>query len=273
MHPSERPRSADTPDETSSRHDSASNGERHKAATAAAIESQAVERNRLLRVIPPEEYAWLQPHLMTVRIEHGQILAEPDEPFRYVYFPETMVVSQVNRMEDGSVVEVGTIGNEGMVGISLFLDADALPSRTLVQVAGEGKRMPAEVFGDGAQARPQFQRLLRRYTHAYLTQVAQTAACNRMHSLDERCARWLLMTHDRVGRAEQFVLTHEFLAFMLGVRRAGVTIAAGALQQAGIIRYSRGKITVLDRAALESASCECYGIVREHFERLLGRPG
>ena len=233
-----------------------------------ATAAQAAEQNRLLRVLPLEEYAWLQRRLELVMLETKQVLAEPNEPIQFVYFPETSVVSMVNRMADGGGVEVGTIGNEGMVGLTVFLGVDALPSATLTQIRGEAKRIPAEVFADGTQEHHALKRLLQRYTHAFLTQVAQTASCNRVHSIEERCARWLLMVHDRVERVE-FKLTHEFLSFMLGVRRAGVTVAAGMLQEAGLIRYSRGHITILDRAGLEAVSCECYGIVRAEFERLL----
>jgi CRP-like cAMP-binding protein len=234
-------------------------------------DAQRAELNRLLQVLPAAEYEWLQPHLKPVVLNVRDVLAEPGEPFSHVYFIETGVVSVVNRM-DGATVEVGTIGNEGMAGLSVFLDSGAVASQTFVQVAGHGKRVAADVFVTGADERPGLRRILNRYTQAFLTQVSQTASCNRVHELQERCARWLLMTHDRVGGADTFMLTHEFLSFMLGVRRAGVTVAAGVLQKAGLIRYTRGKITVLDRDGLEEASCECYGVVRGHFDRLLGTP-
>jgi CRP-like cAMP-binding protein len=236
---------------------------------AAAPTGQAAERNRVLLALPPDEYAWVSARLEPVEIAQGEVLAEAQEPFRHVYFPETAVCSVVNVLEDGGVVEIGTVGREGMVGLSAFLDAGASPSRTIGQIPGSAQRAPATLFADGADQRPVLRRVLRRYTHVFLTQVAQTAACNRAHVLEQRCARWLLMTHDRAGR-DTFPLTHEFLAFMLGVRRAGVTEALGALQQAGLIRYSRGVITVVDRPALERAACECYRVVRSHFERLFG---
>ena len=239
------------------------------AAAHTAAEQQLAERNRLLRVLPPEEYAWLLPQLTTVPLKTKDVLAGANEPFRHVYFIESGVVSVVNHVE-GGMVEVGTVGNEGMAGLSVFLDSGAIPSETFVQVAGEAKRASAQLFADGAGDRTALRRILHRYTQAFLTQVAQTASCNRAHLVEERCARWLLMTHDRVGGADTFALTHEFLAAMLGVRRAGVTVAAGVLQKAGLIRYSRGKITVIDRKGLEAASCECYAIVRTHFDRLLG---
>lgn len=230
---------------------------------------QSSARNHLLRGIPREEYAWLGPILESVVLRRGEVLAEPEEPFRHVYFPDTCVASQINRLEDGGAVEVGTIGREGMVGLSVFLDAEAVPSQVLIQIPGVARRVRATTFAEGIAGRPALQRLLRRYTHAFLTQVAQTAACNRAHPLEERCARWLLMTHDRVGE-DNFQLTHEFLSIMLGVRRAGVTVAAGGLQRSGLIQYRRGVITVLDREGLEAAACECYAIVRSHFARVLG---
>ena len=232
-------------------------------------ETQRAERNKLLRALPPEDYQWLSSNLKTVALEFKEVLAGENEPFRHVYFPETSVVSLVNRV-GGGMVEVGTVGNEGLAGLSVFLDSGAMPSQTFAQIPGQAKRVAAATFAAGADERPGLRKMLNRYTHAFMTQVAQTAACNRAHELQERCARWLLMTHDRAVGADTFSLTHEFLSFMLGVRRAGVTVAAGTLQKAGLIRYSRGKVTVLDREGLEAASCECYGIVRAHFDRLLG---
>ena len=233
-------------------------------------ETPAVQ-NRLLATLAAfahADAAWLSPQLESVTLELGQVLAAATEPFDHVYFPETAVVSIINHMSDGGAVEVGTIGNEGMVGIASFLEADPGQNETVVQIPGTARRAPASAVADGAHGHPTLRRLLNRYTQTYLTQVAQTAACNRLHGIEERCARWLLMTHDRVGRAETFPLTQEYLAIMLGVRRAGVTLAAGSLRDAGLIRYSRGAVHVIDREGLEAASCECYGIVRRHFDRL-----
>lgn len=196
------------------------------------------------------------------------MIAEPDQAPAYVYFPESCVASMVNPTDEGAV-EVGTIGSEGMVGLSIFLDAEAVPSRMIWQVPGQALRIPVPEFLRLIGSLPELTRLLRRYTHAFFVQVAQTAACNRMHEIDRRCARWLLMTHDRVAGADTFVLTQEFLAFMLGVRRAGVSEAATALQKRGLISYARGKVNVIDRAGLEAASCECYEIVRSHHARAL----
>jgi CRP-like cAMP-binding protein len=255
------PRPATPPGDGDSAGDTShpSDGEgRHRFATA----------NRLLAALPPEDAAWLAPRLERVVLEVGHVLAAPGEPFAHVYFPETAIASVVNRMADGAGVEVGTIGNEGMVGVAAYLDAEASEAETFIQLPGPALRVPAAVITEAA-ARPGVRRLFNRYTQAFLTQVAQGAACNRLHHLEARCARWLLMTHDRVGGADGFPLKQEFLALMLGVRRTGVTLAAGALQDAGLIRYRRGGIRVLDRAGLEAASCECYGIVRRTFDRLL----
>jgi CRP-like cAMP-binding protein len=229
---------------------------------------EEAERNDLLRSLPPEDYARIHPHLKRVHLNVRDVLAEPGEVFRYVYFIESGVASIVNHVSGGTV-EVGTVGNEGIAGLSVFLDGGADASRTIIQVQGEAKRIPAEVFTQIADESPALRRILHRYTQAFITQVAQTAACNRNHKLEERCARWLLMTHDRVDGSDTFALTHQFLAYMLGVRRSGVTIAAGTLQKAGLIRYTRGQITITDRKGLEEASCECYAVVREHFDRLL----
>jgi CRP-like cAMP-binding protein len=242
------------------------------ASDLALTAAQPFERNWILRALPRDEYAWLAQRLEPVKLELGTVLTERDATVEHVYFPETLIGSVISRMQDGSAVEVGTVGHEGMIGLSAFLDADATVNQTVVQLAGSARRMPASAFADGGRELPVFQRLLHRYTHAYLAQVSQTAACNRMHDVPQRCARWILMTHDRVGDADSFSLTHEFLSFMLGVRRAGVTEAEGALQRAGAIRYSRGVVSVVDRAKLEAASCECYDVIRSHFSRMLLQP-
>lgn len=227
-------------------------------------------RNRLLRALPLTEYEQVQRHLDPVRLEQRQLLFEAEEPIRHVYFPETTVVSLVSKLEDGGVVEVGTAGFEGMAGLPLFLGDHSSPIRAFAQVPGAAMRMDAPTFARLAREAGVFHRLLLRYTQAFLTQVSQTAACNAAHLVPQRCARWLLMTHDRVNDST-LTLTHEFLAFMLGVRRAGVTVAMRTLQEAGLIRYGRGWVEVVDRAGLEAASCECYAVVRAHTERLLPR--
>lgn len=237
----------------------------------AQIES-ASERNSLLRCLEPDDHAWIAPHLKTMHLRAGDVLAVEDEAFTHVYFPQSAVLSVTNSVSGGTV-EVGTIGNEGMAGISAILDGDGFPSRTFAQLPGEVKRMSAATFAAGFDERLALRKLVLRYTKAYLVQVAQTAACNRAHDIKSRCARWLLMTQDRVDGAPTFELTHQFLAFMLGVRRAGVTVAAGILKDAGLIRYARGSITVLDREGLEAASCECYSVARTYMQRAVGKPG
>ena len=225
--------------------------------------------NRLLGALPDEDRAWLAPQLTRVTLAIGDVLAEPGEVWAHVYFPETCILSVISRMADGGAVEVGTVGNEGMVDLAVLLDAEASPNQTLCQMPGAACRLPAAALSEAVAVRPAVRRLLHRYAQAYLTQVAQGAACNRLHGIEQRCARWLLMTHDRVGGADTFPLKQEFLGIMLGVRRAGVSVAAGALQDAGLIRYRRGSIRVLDREGLEAATCECYGVIRGQFDRLL----
>jgi CRP-like cAMP-binding protein len=191
---------------------------------------------------------------------------EPNERIETVYFPTTGIISMISAMENGSV-EVGTVGREGMAGLPVMLHTDSMPTRAFVQVKGEAMAMPTERFREAMQASPAFARLLYRYAQALFDQVAQSVACNRLHVLEERCARWILMTADRVGDTN-IHLKQQFLAEMLGVHRPAVTLAARALQRAGLIRYTRGVIDVLDRAGLEAASCECYAVVRGSFERL-----
>ena len=226
--------------------------------------------NGLLDALPAAELEALAPHLERVELAQREGLFEPDLPIPYVYFPETAVISLTNILRDGGTVEIGTTGREGMVGLPVFLGADVGTVRAFAQIPGTAVRMESGAFTRLAGALTAFHGLLLRYTHAFLTQVAQTAACNGAHLVEQRCARWLLMTHDRV-EGDEFPLTHEFLAFMLGVRRAGVTLAMGGLQDARLVSYVRGRVTVADRAGLERASCECYGVVRAQYERLLRR--
>jgi len=227
-------------------------------------------RNGLLSALPAEDLARLRPQLELVRLQQRELLYQPEAPIRHVYFPETAVVSLVSTLGDGATIEVGTAGCEGMAGLPLFLADDTSSVQAFVQIPGVAGRIDAEAFTSLAAAPGALHRTLLRYTQAFLTQVAQTAACNGAHLVEERCARWLLMTHDRVD-GDEFPLTHEFLAFMLGVRRAGVTMAMRALQDRRLVRYTRGRVTIADRAGLEGASCECYHVVRAHFERLLTR--
>ena len=226
--------------------------------------------NRLLDALPARERKRLFRQFEVVETDMKQRLMDPGAPIPFVYFPLTAVISLLTTMEDGVGVEIATVGNEGMVGVQVFLGANRLNPRDLVQdqVPGTALRISARDFmeesRDGKPLRP----IVERYVQAYLRQVSQQVACNGLHSVQERCARWILLTHDRVG-ADEFPLTQEFLSQMLGVRRASVTVAAGALQTAGFIRFRRGRITILDRQGLERSSCECYEIIRQEFDRLL----
>lgn len=226
-------------------------------------------KNRLLAALPLEEYSRLLPNLETVPLEFKQVLYEPNQLIDYVYFPNHGVISVLNIMEDGQAVEVATVGNEGMIGLPVFLGADKSLQQAFAQIPGDAMRMRVDVFKDKVTPGSSLHHLLQRYTQVLFNQVAQSAACNRLHSIEERCSRWLLMTQDRVGK-DQFPLTQEFLSQMLGVRRASVTVVSGILQKAGLIQYTRGKITILDRVGLEAASCECYSIIKAEYDHLLG---
>lgn len=240
------------------------------AAAATTVAGQPARHNRLLRALSPDVLARLQPHMERVHVPLLEVLCEPRVPFTHVYFPETGVISIVNRLSDGSEVEVGTIGNEGMAGLSAVLDSESIPSVTLMEIPGEVLRVPVDVVVALAEERPEVRRMLHRYAQAFMIQIAQTASCNRSHEIYERCARWMCMAHDRMGGASHFLLTQHVLAQMLGVRRAGVSVAASMLQRAGFIRYSRGRVTILDLPGLEGASCECHAVVKGEFDRLLG---
>lgn len=224
--------------------------------------------NRLLAALPRDEYERLLPHLETVPLAFKQVLYESREFIDQVYFPITGVISLLTILEDGIVGEVGLIGNEGIVGLSVFLGSDTTPIKSFVQVPGNAMRMSADVFKSLKQS-DSLHGLLHRYTHALMIQTSQLVACNNYHSVEQRCCRWLLMTRDRVG-SNQFPITQEFLSQMLGVRRASVTVVAGLLQKAGLIRYSRGQMTIVNGLGLEKASCKCYRLVKEEFERSLG---
>lgn len=209
------------------------------------------------------------PDLKAVPLKFRMPLYEPGDKMPYVYFPNTGVVSMLTVMEDGVAVEIATVGNEGMVDLFVFLGLEESDSRLLIQVPGTAMRMESARFRAHAEQIPALRLLLGYYATASFALVAQSAACNRMHPVVERCARWLLMTHDRVDAAE-FPMTHNFLSEMLGIRRPSVSVAAAALQAAGFISYHRGTVTVVDRAGLEGASCECYALIRARFDRLAG---
>jgi CRP-like cAMP-binding protein len=230
----------------------------------------SVEENRLLQSLPADQYTEILPYLEPVELSSRQVLWQPDTTIHSLYFPRTAVLSLLTPLAEDLPVEAATVGREGMAGTPVVLGVRVTHVQAIAQVPGRAARMDAERFATHLRQRDgALFPLLLRYAQALQEQTAQSVACNRRHAIEERCARWLLMTADRVG-ADQFPLTQEFLAFMLGVRRASVTVAAGMLQQAGLIQYHRGRITVLDRGRLEAASCECYAVVRRRYDKLLG---
>ena len=225
--------------------------------------------NQILTALPLDEYQRLTKHLKPVNLISGTILLEPHEPITTIYFPQRAMISLVSIMMDGSTTEIGLIGNEGMIGLPAILGGSSTTSRTIVQVSGSALEISAEIIRQEFQRGERLYELLLLYTQALLTQVSQSAACNRQHNIEERLARWLLSVQDCILQ-DELPLTQEFIANMLGTRRSGVTVAAGILQQAGIIRYSRGRITILDQKGLEETACECYHLVQDEFIRLLG---
>ncbi|HZI87456.1 MAG TPA: Crp/Fnr family transcriptional regulator [Pyrinomonadaceae bacterium] len=224
--------------------------------------------NRLLATLPKNEYKRLLPDLKSVSLVLGEVLYEPGAVIKYVYFPNDSIISLISKLSEASWLEVGMVGNEGMAGLAVFMGVNSSSTRALVQGAGTAMRMSSSAVRTEANRLGDLHHLLHRYSHSLLTQVSQSSACNRFHFVDARLARWLLMTKDRLG-AEEFPLTQEFLATMLGVRREGVSKAAGALQAAKLIRYSRGIITVLNCRGLEAKSCECYAIIKAETDAYL----
>jgi CRP-like cAMP-binding protein len=226
-----------------------------------------IVENALIAKLPRAELEVLSPDLEPVQLPSKKVLHAPFEPIEHVHFITRGVVSMVNEPDTGEIVEFATIGPEGMVGLPLLLGSNSAPSRALVQVPGDGLRMRASDFRRALGRTPTLQKLLLRYTMALLNQIAQATSCNRLHEVQERCARWLLQCRDRV-EGDSFALTHEFLAQMLGVHRPTVSIAASMLQRAGLIDYTRGRITIVDRAGLEAASCNCYRLIKDEYDRL-----
>jgi CRP-like cAMP-binding protein len=225
-------------------------------------------RNRILGLLPSKDFQRLRLRMKLVELPLGTSLYEPYAPLKRVYFPEDGLASLLTRLDDGIETEVATVGREGMVGLPVFFGVESVPGRTIWQVPGKALVLQAKVLRQETRQGGALNDLLRLYAQGLFTLISQSASCNRRHEIVQRCSRWLLMTHDRVN-GDEFALTHEFLSKMLGVRRAGVSVAAGILQKAGVIKYSRGRITIIDREGLEGMSCECYRIVREEFDRLL----
>ncbi|MCA8281642.1 Crp/Fnr family transcriptional regulator [Burkholderia cepacia] len=224
--------------------------------------------NHLLAALPVEDLAHISPQLVLVDMPLGKVLYESGGALSHVYFPTTSIVSLLYVMEDGSSAEIAIVGNDGLIGIALFMGGETTPSRAIVQSAGHAYRLDARILKDEFRRGGSMQRLLLRYTQALITQMAQTAVCNRHHSIDQQLCRWLLLSLDRLPSSE-LKMTQELIANMLGVRRSGVMEAALKLQDAGLIRYNYGHIEVLDRSGLEKRVCECYGVVRREFDRLL----
>jgi CRP-like cAMP-binding protein len=227
------------------------------------------QQNQLLAVLPVSELERILPELEYVSLEFKQVLHEVNEPIQYVYFPLCGICSMLKVMEDGSSIEVGTVGNEGFVGLPILLGTSHLPTESIIQIPGDAARMSASAFTRVITPGSPLYMILLRYTQALFNQVAQSVACNRVHSVEERFCRWILITHDRVGK-DEFPLTQEFMGQMLGVRRASVSLAASTFQKAGFIQYSRGRMTIVDRQGIESTCCECYGIIKAEFDRLIG---
>jgi CRP-like cAMP-binding protein len=231
-----------------------------------SIETHVLGENRLLASLPKRERDCLLPNLQPVTLRFDEVLYEPDGLIRYIYFPTSSMVSLLLVLEDGTISEVGRVGNEGLIGLPVFLGENTSRTRAFVQIPGEALRMKAQVFRQSCQAGP-LATLLLRYTQALMNHFSQVTACNNRHSIQQRLCRWLLITHDRI-QADQFELTQEFLSQMLGTHRESITVVAGALQKSGVIRYSRGKLTILDRRGLEAASCECYWAINKAYEQL-----
>jgi CRP-like cAMP-binding protein len=231
------------------------------------MEAQDPRQNHVLDALPPLERERLFPHLKLVPLPLGMVLYESGAALRHIYFPTNSIVSLLYVMQDGASAEIAVVGNEGVIGVSLFMGGETTPSRAIVQSAGYAYRLTGNRLKQEFSRHGELLHILLRYTQSLLTQMSQTAVCNRHHSLDQQLCRWLLLSLDRLS-GNRLNMTQELIANMLGVRREGVTDAAGKLQKLGAIRYSRGKITVLDRPQLESLSCECYGVVKRESDRL-----
>jgi CRP-like cAMP-binding protein len=226
--------------------------------------------NHLLGALPADEFARLEPDLEQVSLVPGEVIYESGEQLEYIYFPTTAIISLLYIMENGSTAEIGMAGNDGLVGIALFMGGATTPSRAVVQSAGNAFRLRSKALQSAFGLGGVFQNILLRYTQSLMTQISQTAVCNRLHSLEQQLCRWLLINHDLL-QTNKLIMTHDLIANMLGVRREGVSIAAGNLQKKGLIKYVRGTITMLDRKGLETAACECYKVVKNEYDRLLGK--
>lgn len=227
------------------------------------------QMNHLIAALPEDEFTRINPSLEPVSLSLGEVIYESGEQLEYIFFPTTAIISLLYIMENGSTAEIGMSGNDGLVGIALYMGGSTTPSRAVVQSAGNAFRMPSKALKEEFTRGGVFQKVLLRYTQSLMTQISQTAVCNRLHTVEQQLCRWLLINHDLL-RTNKLIMTHDLIANMLGVRREGVSIAAGRLQEKGLIKYVRGTITMLDREALELAACECYRVVRDEYDRLLG---
>ncbi|MCU1288555.1 MAG: putative transcriptional regulator, Crp/Fnr family [Acidobacteria bacterium] len=227
-------------------------------------------KNHLLSALPSEEFARLEPDLEIVSLSLGEVLYEAGEKMTYIYFPTTAIVSLLYIMENGGTAEIGIAGNNGLIGLALFMGGDSMPHRAVVQSAGDTIRLESAALQNEFERGGLFQKLLLRYTQSLMTQISQTAVCNRLHTIEQQLCRWLLINHDQL-QTDKLIMTQDLIANMLGVRREGVTHAAQKLQDQGLISYVRGTITILDRMGLESTGCECYQVVMNEYDRLLGK--
>ena len=227
-------------------------------------------QNHLLAALPDEEFRKIKSNLELISLSLGEVLYESGDELTHVYFPTTAIISLLYIMENGATAEIGIAGNNGLIGIALFMGGETTSSRAIVQSAGKAVRMSAKTVKTAFAQGGLFQNILLRYTQSLMTQISQTAVCNRLHSVEQQLCRWLLINHDQL-QTDKLVMTHDLIANMLGVRREGVSIAAGHLQDKGVIKYVRGTITILDRAGLEAAVCECYQVVMDEYDRLLGK--
>jgi CRP-like cAMP-binding protein len=226
--------------------------------------------NHLLAALPADEFARLKPGLEPISLSLGKVIYESGERLEYIYFPTTAIISLLYIMENGSTAEIGMAGNDGLVGIALYMGGSTTPSRAVVQSAGDAFRLKSKALQNEFGLGGVFQNILLRYTQSLMTQISQTAVCNRLHAVEQQLCRWLLINHDLL-QTNKLIMTHDLIANMLGVRREGVSIAAGNLQKKGLIKYVRGTITMLDRKGLETAACECYRVVKDEYDRLLGK--
>jgi CRP-like cAMP-binding protein len=227
-------------------------------------------QNHLLAALPPDEYNRIKPHLETILMPLGKVLYESGDRMTHVYFPTTAIISLLYIMENGGTAEIGIAGNNGLVGIALFMGGETTTNRAIVQSGGRAVRMRSDAVRTEFARGGMFQRLLLLYAQALMTQISQTAVCNRLHNVEQQLCRWLLINHDQL-QTNELVMTHDLVANMLGVRRESVSLAAAELQNKKVIRYVRGTITILDRERLENVACECYQVVMNEYDRLLGK--